>query len=551
MPDPTTAVRDLADSHVAQACAADPQLGTMLGVAPGEDRLTDLSPAGQRERDELAAATLARLRGLEPGGDDERRCARLLRERLETGLAVSAAGEHLRMIRNILGPLQGLRNTFLMMPTDSAEDWAVIARRVARVPDALAGYAESLREGVRRGLFAAPRQVRTAIAQLDAWDGWFAGFTAGAGVPPALRADLDRACAAAQGAMTGLRGFLAVEYLPRAEGTPDGVGEERYLLHARHWTGAHLDLAATTEWAWAEYRALAAQMRAEAGRVLPGAPVLEAMAYLDREGPVVEGAEEVRRWLADLTARAMDDLDGRHFDLAPPVRVLETRLASPGSAAAPYYTRPARDFSRPGRTWLPTLGQTRFPLWTLISTWYHESVPGHHLQFGHWTTLSGRLSLFQTSAGSVSATTEGWALYAERLMDELGYLDDPAARLGYLDSQMMRIIRVIVDIGMHLGLPVPEEAGLGPGLRWTAETGRAFFGAHTTRESAFLDSEIVRYLGVPGQAISYKLGERAWLAGRAAARARNPRFELKTWHMAALSVGTLGLDDLEPELAAL
>ncbi|GAA3797508.1 hypothetical protein GCM10022380_13380 [Amycolatopsis tucumanensis] len=178
-------------------------------------------------------------------------------------------------------------------------------------------------------------------------------------------------------------------------------------------------------------------------------------------------------------------------------------------------------------------------------------MPGHHLQFGHWTTLSGRLSLFQTSAGSVSATTEGWALYAERLMDELGYLDDPAARLGYLDSQMMRIIRVIVDIGMHLGLPVPEEAGLGPGLRWTAETGRAFFGAHTTRESAFLDSEIVRYLGVPGQAISYKLGERAWLAGRAAARARNPRFELKAWHMAALSVGTLGLDDLEPELAAL
>jgi len=557
VPDTTTAVRDLADSHVREACATDPQLGTVLGISPGEDRLTDLSPDGQRARDDLARATLSRLDALEVTGDDERRCARLLRERLSTALAVSDAGEHLRPVRNILGPLQALRGTFLMMPAASPDDWAVIARRAARVPEALAGYTAALREGVRRGLLAAPRQVETAAGQLAAWiaagdgRGWFADVAARADVPLELRAELNRATSAAQEGLVALREFLTGEYLPRAEGTPDAVGADRYRLLARQWTGATLDLEEITAWAWAQYRALAEEMRAQAGHVLPGASVLEAMAHLDREGPAVEGPEPIRRWLQDLTGRAMSDLDGTHFDLAAPVRVLETRLAPPGSAAAPYYTRPSRDFARPGRTWLPTLGRDRFPLWTLVSTWYHESVPGHHLQFAHWATLGGRLSLFQTGAGSVSATTEGWALYAERLMDELGYLDDPGVRLGYLDSQMMRVIRVLVDIGMHLELPVPDEAGLGPDLRWNAATARAFFAAHTTREPEFLDSEIVRYLGVPGQAISYKLGERAWLAGRAAARAADPGFDLKRWHMAALSIGSLGLDDLEPELAAL
>ena len=213
---------------------------------------------------------------------------------------------------------------------------------------------------------------------------------------------------------------------------------------------------------------------------------------------------------------------------------------------------PSRDFARPGRTWLPTLGQASFPLWNLMSTWYHEGVPGHHLQLAQWVLVSDRLSLYQTSAGQVSACSEGWALYAERLMDELGYLTAPGARIGYLDGQMMRAIRVITDIGMHLELPLPAGAPMAAGQRWTAELAREFFLAHSGRPAGFISSEITRYLSAPGQAISYKLGERAWLAGRDAARAaRGSAFDLKAWHMAALSLGSLGLDDLTAELAAL
>jgi uncharacterized protein (DUF885 family) len=241
-----------------------------------------------------------------------------------------------------------------------------------------------------------------------------------------------------------------------------------------------------------------------------------------------------------------------HFDITGPVRRVEAMIAPPGTAAAPYYTRPSLDFARPGRTWLPTLGETRFPLWGLLSTWYHEGVPGHHLQLAQWTALAGRLSTYRTAVGTTSADTEGWALYAERLMDELGHLTAPGARLGYLDAQQMRAVRVVLDIGMHLELEVPSDSPQHAGERWTPEVARSFFGAHCGRPAAFLDSEIVRYLGWPGQAISYKLGERAWLAGRdAARRARGAAFDLKSWHAAALRLGSLGLDDLTDELGRL
>jgi uncharacterized protein (DUF885 family) len=446
------------------------------------------------------------------------------------------------------------------MPAQGEEDWAVIARRMARVPEAYRGYQETLAEGARRGLFAGPRQVSTVVGQLGEWlEGpYFATFAARG--PEALRADLDAAARAADEAVAEVRDFLREEYGPRAEGTPDAVGRERYAVTARRWTGSDLGAGQGLEeayaWGWAEHQRILAEQRQEAERVLPGATPMEAMRWLDEHGPAVDGVEPVRERLQAMMDDAIAALDGTHFDLAEPLKRVEAVIAPPGSAAAPFYTRPSQDFSRPGRTWLPTLGRERFPLWDLVSTWYHEGVPGHHLQLAQWTHVAPQLSTYQTSLGSVSANTEGWALYAERLMDELGYLTDTGARLGYLDAQQMRAVRVVVDIGMHLRLPIPADAegalAAHRGEPWTPELARAFFGENCGRDPEFLDSELVRYLGLPGQAISYKLGERAWLDGRAAARrARGEQFDLKAWHMAALSQGSLGLDDLAAELAVL
>ncbi|WSR62148.1 DUF885 domain-containing protein [Streptomyces sp. NBC_01198] len=551
--------RQVADAYVDALVELDPITGTFLGVAESSGRLPDFSPAGREAVARLARTTLEALTAAEaqPGGDSvaERRCARLLRERLTAELAVHEAGEELRTVSNLSSPLHRVREVFTITPADTDEDWAAIARRLRAVPDALAGYRAALSLGLERKLLAGPRQVTAVIGQLAEWigtgRGWFAEFTDPG--PDQLRDDLTAAAAVATAALAELREWFAGTYAPAVEGAPDVVGRERYGRLARYYNGADLDLDEAYAYGWAEFHRLLAEMRTEAAKVLPGAGTpWEAMAWCDEHGQAVEGVEETRQWLQALMDEAIDALDGTHFELAERVRRVESHIAPPGSAAAPYYTEPSLDFSRPGRTWLPTMGETRFPVYDLVTTWYHEGVPGHHLQLAQWAHVAGSLSRYQTTVGCVSANAEGWALYAERLMDELGFLTEPERRLGYLDAQMMRAIRVVIDIGMHLELVIPPESPFHPGERWTPALAQEFLAGHSSRSADYVESEVIRYQGMAGQAIGYKLGERVWLSGRDAARARHGAgFDLKAWHMAALSQGSLGLDDLLTEISTL
>ncbi|OEU89547.1 DUF885 domain-containing protein [Streptomyces oceani] len=556
--------REVADRYVDALVELDPITGTFLGVPHSHSRLPDFSPEGQEAAAELIRDTLEQLSEAEerPGAesDVERRCARLLRERLTAELAVHEADEGLRGVSNLHSPVHSVREIFTVMPQETDEDWSAVIQRLHAVPAALVGYRASLAAGLTKELPAGPRQVATVIGQLDEWVGegagqegteWFGEFAARG--PDSARTELDRAAEAATRAVRELRDWLRDVYAPGVEGAPETVGRERYARWSRYWNGTDLDLEEAYRYGWEEFHRLLEQMRTEAEKVLPGAASpWEALRHLDTHGQAVDGVDEVADWLQSLMDEAIEKLDGTHFDLAEPVRRVESRIAPPGSAAAPYYTQPSLDFSRPGRTWLPTMGETRFPVYDLVTTWYHEGVPGHHLQLAQWVHVADQLSRYQTTVGMVSANAEGWALYAERLMDELGFLTDAERRLGYLDAQMMRSLRVIVDIGMHLELEIPEHSPFHPGERWTPQLAQEFFDAHSGRPSDFVESELVRYLGMPGQAIGYKLGERAWLAGRdAARRAHGDAFDAKAWHMAALSQGSLGLDDLEAELSAL
>ncbi|MGW1272496.1 DUF885 domain-containing protein [Streptomyces sp. NPDC002491] len=558
--------REIADAYVDDLIALDPVTGTYLGVQESSSRLPDFSPTGQEALARLARDTLAKLDEAErrPGADSdiERRCARLLRERLIAQLAVHDADEGLRTVGNMATPAHHVREVFTVTPSQTDEDWAAIAERLRAVPAALEGYRESLTLGLERKLYAAPRPTATFVGQLTEWSdadgegrGWFEEFVSAGpeSRPDALRAELDEAARAATAAVVRLRDWVRDVYAPTIEGAPDTVGRERYARWSRYYNGTDLDLDEAYAYGWAEYHRLLAEMKKEAEKILPGAQTpWEALAHLDEHGRHIEGVDEVREWLQGLMDQAIEALDGTHFELAERVRKVESRIAPAGSAAAPYYTPPSEDFSRPGRTWLPTMGQTRFPAYDLVSTWYHEGVPGHHLQLAQWAHVAGDLSRYQASIGIVSANAEGWALYAERLMDELGFLTDAEQRLGYLDAQMMRAVRVIVDIGMHLELSIPADSPFHSGERWTPELAQEFFGGHSSRPADFVESELTRYLTIPGQAIGYKLGERAWLLGREKARERRgDGFDLKSWHMAALSQGSLGLDDLVDELAQL
>ncbi|MER8197935.1 DUF885 domain-containing protein [Streptomyces microflavus] len=552
--------RQVADAYVDAVIELDPITGTYLGVRESSRRLPDFSPAGQDAAADLIRATLLKLdeAGRQPGADsdEERRCGRLLRERLTAELAVHEAEEGLRTVSNLHSPAHSIIQVFTVTPTETEEDWAAVVERLRAVPAAFEGYQASLGLGLERKLYAGPRATATFIGQLTEWSGgggstaFFTDFVAAG--PEALRTELTEAAGLATGSVAALRDWMRDVYAPAIEGAPDTVGRERYARWSRQFNGTDLDLDEAYAYGWSEYHRLLAEMKAEAAKILPGAGPWEALAHLDVHGKHIEGVEEVREWLQSLMDEAIEALDGTHFDLAERVRKVESHIAPPGGAAAPYYTGPSEDFSRPGRTWLPTMGETRFPVYDLVSTWYHEGVPGHHLQIAQWKHVADSLSRYQTSLGQVSANAEGWALYAERLMDELGYLPDAERRLGYLDAQMMRASRVIVDIGMHLELEIPADSPFHPGERWTPDLAQEFFGSHSGRPADFVESELTRYLSMPGQAIGYKLGERAWLLGRENARAAHgDSFDLKAWHMAALSQGSLGLDDLVDELSRL
>jgi uncharacterized protein (DUF885 family) len=530
----------LCDDYIARWAALDPVAASSRGISEAFGAATDYSPDGHAARSELMADTLAALRAAPVAGDTDRLAALHLRERLEAQLAWHAAGEPLRELSTPFGRISSIRDSVDLLPRGDEEAWRNIAARLRAIPVMFGSWRQSLDAGLRRGLPAARRQAVEGAVQADRYeqtrthDALLSGYGDGP-----LAGELAAAAASAYAGYTSIARYLREEYAPRAT-EADAVGAQRYAIGARLSLGMELDAKDAYEWGWAELARIAAEMAAEAARVKPGATVDEATALLD-ETEFVGGEDAYQAWLQERHDQAIERLNGAVFDIAEPLRVIEAVLARGSTSGAAYYSRPSEDLSRPGRTWWPTGGRRRFETWSELSTVFHEGVPGHHLQEGAAIMTGDRLSRYAKST-FVSGHGEGWALYAERLADELGWFGERGTRLGMLAGSALRAARVVIDIGVHLDLPLPD------GSRWTFEKACEVLGTRGRAEPHRVRAEVIRYFGWPGQAIAYKLGERAWLAARAEAM-RRPGFDLKRWHAAALSLGPLGLGSLATELA--
>ena len=552
-------VYELADRYVNRSAVLDPILATSRGIIGHDAEMTDYSPEAQAARGALDRETLAELSRLPTPTAPDRIAAEVMRERLQVAVDQHAAGERLRDLRIIGSPYQAIRQCFDLMATTTVQDWELIATRMEAVPQALRSFEAALREGVSRGVVAARRQALTCADQGATWSGqkdnpaFFPSLVTKYEANrdgDTLRHRLESAAVKASEAYAEASRFLREEYAPRAA-SRDPVGSERYQLWARAFLGSAIDLMEAYAWGWDELHRIEERMASVGDRILPGESLTAVVDHLENDPErSINGVDAFRRWLQELMDRTVAELDGTHFDIAEPVKRVEAMIAPPGGAAAMYYTRPSEDFKRPGRTWYPTLGRTRFPLWGEVSTAYHEGVPGHHLQLAQLTYRSAELSRFQRLAAAIPGCTEGWALYAERLMGELGYLENPDYELGMLRAQAFRAMRVIVDIGVHLALTIPPHEAYHGGETWRPELMLAFAVEHGHEPEDFLRSEVDRYLGWPGQAICYKVGERAWLAIREQARQRlGEGFDLKAFHSRALSLGPMGLAQLEREMA--
>lgn len=546
-----SAIDTLAEQYVADYLALHPDTATELGFAGHESEYSDFSPAGARADDELNARLLADLEALEPADEADRVTKAAMQERIGLEREIHATGR--TELNNIASPAQGIRAVFDLMPTDTAEHWEHIAGRLENLPAALAGYTASLIASKDSGHVAAQRQIDIVIEQARAHgtgDGFFPGLTARAQEADVVDAALaERIRSGAEAGAQAYRDFadaLESELRPHAP-EADAVGIEHYRLASRVFLGAEIDLEETYRWGQQELARLIAAQEADAERIKPGATIEEARAVLDADPErALKGTDALRAWMQRLSDEAVAAMK-EHFEIPAPMDRLECMIA-PTQEGGIYYTGPSDDFSRPGRMWWSVpAGEDEFTTWAETTTVYHEGVPGHHLQVATAMMNRANLNLWRRSFCWTSGHGEGWALYAEKLMEELGFLDDPGDHLGMLDMQRMRAARVVFDIGYHCGFEMPESEG---GGAWDPERGYAFLAKHLNISDGQRRFEFTRYLGWPGQAPAYKVGQRIWEQIRAEHEEREGAdFDLRAFHTRALKLGSMGLDTLRDALA--
>ena len=449
---------------------------------------------------------------------------------------------------------------FDLMPTSTVDDWSVVSTRLKALPERRRRLRRDAPRGHRRRAVPARRQVSEVVTQIARYtsdSGFFASFAADAApddgqLPASLARDIADSANAARVAYDALATFLASELAPAAS-EQDAVGRELYALQSRRFLGATIDLDETYEWGIEELSRMVAEQESIAHEIKPGASVEEAVAFLEQDpARKLNGTEALQRWMQETSDKAVEELGRTHFDIPEPIRTLECMIA-PTNEGGIYYTGPTDDFSRPGRMWwsVPE-GVDEFDTWRELTTVYHEGVPGHHLQIAQAVYNRAELNSWRRLLAGGSGHAEGWALYAERLMEQLGYLDDPADRLGMLDGQRMRAARVVLDIGLHLSKPRLDASSgpeVGDGGAWDFDYALEFMRHNVNMPDEFIRFEVNRYAGWPGQAPAYKVGQRIWEQLRdEVAEREGADFSIKAFHKRALGIGGVGLDTLRTAL---
>ncbi|MBS6259875.1 DUF885 domain-containing protein [Cutibacterium avidum] len=538
-------VDEVADHHWGSLVASSPILATALGLDLNQDEYDDLTPAGMETRYQLVMDTLDRLDQAMPADDTDRVTVSAMRSSLGLEAESHDKGYDLLTLNGIASGVHEIREVYDAMPTETPDQVSTVARRLQATGAALDGWLQTQRASIDAGIAPAIRQVNLLVEQITSWTGdggFFDDYlkrTASDDLPDSVRSELAEGIDAAKANFRRTAETLATEIAPLATET-DAVGIDRYRLASRQFVGTTVDLAETYEWGKQELARIEQLQRETAERIRPGASVKEAMAVLDADPAYqISGTEALRAWMQERADEAISTLDGTHFEVPEQARHIEGMIA-PTHDGGVYYTPPSEDFSRPGRMWwsVPE-GVDTFTTWRELTTVYHEGAPGHHLQTSSAIAARDELNSWRRNYWS-SGYGEGWALYAEWLMADLGYMDDPGHFMGLLDGQSMRAARVVLDIGLHCQFEAPEEVG----GEWNWDKAWTFFNNHVSMDEGSARYEVNRYFGWPGQAPSYKLGERTWLELREAAKAKDPNFDLKEYHTKVLRMGALPLDVL-------
>ena len=533
----------ISDAYVADVF--DERPGSVARLRPPGaryDALPDDSLAGVAARERRRAAWLKELRGFARGslGEDGARLAYdLATSRLADDEALGVCRfERWRVSQMLNGWPVAFADMAMAQPVETPELRAQALARYAALPGYVDAQVDALHVGLAEG-YSAPRLVvDLVVGQLD-------GLLAAPPesdpfASPAQRSDdaafRERFLALVRDdvkpALRRYRDFLASEYAPRARtapgvaSNPDGAACYRAAL--RWSTALDLDPAAVHERGLSALAEIEAEMQTISARSFGGAPLPELMQRL-RSDPtfLYQDREQVLALAEAAMNRAWDALP-RAFGRIPEARaILEPIPAFQERTAAPHYLQAALDGSQPA-TYRVRLYEASRQSWTIgESTAFHEVVPGHHLQIAlaNENTTLPRIARFLFTSGF----SEGWALYAEQLADELGLYTSDADRLGMLSNRAWRAVRMVVDTGLHV-------------RGWQRQRAVDFLLAHTALSPDQAAQEIDRYIAWPGQAPSYLLGYEEIRALRAEAEQRlGPRFDLRAFHDTVLGGGSATL----------
>jgi uncharacterized protein (DUF885 family) len=550
-----TALAQIADDYFRRWMAADPLNATELGV-PGHDAEV---PDPSREAEEAYLADLDRLAEragiVEPGALDPG-------ERVTRSMLLRLIADQRAELRSRLAEVAvtatstGVQTRVLALvpraPLSDAGRAGDYLERCRRLGGYLDGVLLRHRQASAEGRTPPARGVRQSVGQLDAY---LASDVAG---DPLLRpsppAEVDAGAWRAQAAdivatvvrpaLRRYRDGLAGDLLPVARDDDhvgvchiDG-GEAGYAAAVRAHTTTDLIPERIHQTGLELVAGLREELAELGSRVLGTGDVGEVLQRL-RTDPSLRfrGADEILDAAREALRRAEEALPDafRAYDIVPcvvePIDPVEAKDAVLG-----YYLPAAADGTRPGTYTVNTDAPSTRPRFEYEALTFHESVPGHHLQFALSQRLDG-IPEFRRYA-YVTAYCEGWALYTERLCDELGLYSGDLERFGMLSFDAWRACRLVVDTGMHH-------------LGWSRDRAVAFMRDNTALSQSNIDNEIDRYIAWPGQATAYMVGRLRIRALRDQARQRlGGRFDLADFHDAVLTSGPVPLDTLDELVGA-
>jgi uncharacterized protein (DUF885 family) len=544
-------VHALAEDYWETFLEANPTTATFLGDHRFDDRIEDLSAAGEQEQRRRWAGLHQRLAAVDRSAldlDDRVTCRQLAQEIGDALAAIDARLAELSSDQMTGYHVGQLMAASLVSAPDPESAWK-LAERLRQLPRALEQAGQRFLEGVAAGRTPAKVCVDRSLNVIDGylsspvsadvfmrltgpegWDGeskWRAALG-------------DIVAEAVRPAYGQLATLLRDRLLPVARGDQHcGLGwlddgEELYATWMRHHTTTELTAAEVHQFGLAEVTGrLRAEYASIGGRLFGLSDPAEVFQRLRDDHTLrfqtPEGIMAAARAMLESASARMPDWFGRlpHTDCA--IEAVPDFLAEDSPTA--YYVPPAPDGSRNGTYFVNTNNPQAKARYESASIAFHEAIPGHHLQLTIASEMS-HLPRFRRFSEVNAAFCEGWGLYSERLADEMGLYPGDLDRIGMLSADSLRSCRLVVDTGMHA-------------MGWSRGRAIEFMATHTPMAASEVSVEVDRYIGMPGQALAYKVGQREIFRLRDAARAAfGPQFDIKVFHDTVLGSGSVGLPAL-------